>query len=99
MVNSISGVTAATDTRLAECWLTTGAFMTGGVDAAHQRPSGAPVFARPRVIQGVPGYGCPSAVSGLPQGQPSIQKQYPNMARSAAATGGVSGSLPPRDPV
>jgi hypothetical protein len=95
MVNSISGVMAAADTRLAECWLTTGAFMAGRVDAAHQRPSGALVIA----IQGVPGYGCPTAVSGLPQGQPSVQKQYPNKARSAAAIGGVSGPLPPRDPV
>jgi hypothetical protein len=99
MVNSISGVTATADTRLAECRLTTGAFMAGRVDAAHQRPSGALVFARPRAIQGVPGYGCPTAVSGLPQGQPPVQKQYPNKTRSAAATGGVSGPLPPRDPV
>ena len=99
MVNSISDVTAAADTRTAECWPTTGAFLAGRVDVAHQRPSGAPVFARPRAIQGVQGYGCPTAVSGLPQGQPSVQKQYPNKARSAAAIGGVSGPLPPRDPV
>jgi hypothetical protein len=107
MVNSISGVTAAADTRVTECRLATGAFMAGRVDVAHQRPSGAltfvrpPVFARPRAIQGtgVSGYGRAAVAFGLPQGQPSVRKQYPNQARSAVASGGALGPLPPRDPV
>jgi hypothetical protein len=101
MVNSISGVTAAADTRVTECRLAMGAFMTGFADAAHQRPSGVPVFARPRATQGtgVSGFGRATAMAGLPQGQPSVRKQYPNQARSAVASGGASGPLPPRDPV
>ena len=101
MVNSISGVTAAADTRVTECRLATGAFMAGCVDVAHQPPGGAMTFARPRAIQGisVSGYDRAAVVFGLPQGQPSVRKQYPNQARSAAASGGALGPLPPRDPV
>jgi hypothetical protein len=101
MVNSISDATAAAGARAVKCWPATGAFMAGSVDAAHQCPSGAVTFVRPRAIQGagVSGYGLAKAVSGLPQGQPSVRKQYPNQARSAAASGGALGPLPPRDPV
>jgi hypothetical protein len=102
MVNSISDVTAAADTRAVRCRIATGAFLAGRVDVAHTGPSSALMFARPRAIQGVgvSGHGRVAVVSGLPQGQPSIRKPYPNQARSAAAfSGGMLGSHPPRDPV
>ena len=115
MVNSISDVTAVAGTRAAGCSLAdfctaerrtaerrlaTGAFEAGRVGAAHQRPSSALMFARPRAIRGVgvSGHGRVAVVSGLPQGQPSIRKPYLNQARSAAF-GGALGSHPPRDPV
>jgi len=100
-----SAVTAATDTRTAGCRMAerrpaSGAFAAGRVEAAHQRPSSALMFARPRAIRGVgvSGHGRVAVVSGLPQGQPSIRKPYLNQARSAAF-GGALGSHPPRDPV
>lgn len=102
MLNLISDVTAAADTRTVDCQLATGAFLPGRrVDAAHQCPSGVLLFARPRgsTDAGVLGLGRKAAVHGLPQGQPSIRKQYPTMARSAAATGGALGPHPARDPV
>lgn len=102
MVNSISDVTAAADTRAVRCRIATGAFLIGRADVAHTRPGSALMFARPRAIQGVgvSGHGCVAAVPGLPKGQPSARKPYPNQTRSAAAfSGGTLGSHPPRDPV
>jgi hypothetical protein len=86
--------------RTAERRLATGAFEAGRVGAAHQRPSSALMFARPRAIRGggVSGHGRLAVVSGLPQGQPPIRKPYLNQARSAAF-GDALGSHPPRDPV
>jgi len=102
MVNSISDVTAAADTRAVRCRIATGAFLISRADVAHTCPGGALMFARPRAIQGVgvPGHDRVAVVSGLPQGQPSARKPYPNQTRSAVAFGGGTlGSHPPRDPV
>jgi hypothetical protein len=101
MLNSISDVTAAAAARTVDCWPATGAFLSRTANAAHQLPGGARVFARPRAITGASafGRGRKAAVHGLPQGQPSIRKQYPTMARSAAAFGGALGPHPARDPV
>jgi hypothetical protein len=101
MLNLISDVAAAADTRTVDCQLATGAFLPGRVDAANQRPSGVLVFVRPRGIAdaGIPGLGRKAAVHGLPQGQPSIRKQYSTMTRRAAATRGALGPHPARDPV
>jgi hypothetical protein len=101
MVNSNFDATAAADPHAVRCRPATGAFMAGRVGAAHQRPSGALMFVRPRAIQGAGflAHGRVAVISGFPQGQPSVRKQYPNQARSAVASGGALGPLPPRDPV
>jgi hypothetical protein len=99
MLNSISHVTAAADARTVDCQPVMGAFLPSGVDAAHQRPSGALVFVRPRACAAAFGLGRKAAVRRQPQGQPSVRKQYPNQARSAATTGGALGPHPARDPV
>ncbi len=101
MLNLISDATAAADTRTVDWQLATGAFLPGGVDAAHQCPSGVLMFARQRgsTDASLLGLGRKAAVHGLAQGQPSVRKQYPTMARSAAATGGALGPHPARDPV
>ena len=101
MLNSISDVTAAADTRAVDCQLAVGAFTPGRANAAYQRPSGALVFVRPRASVGAGpfGLGRKAAVHGLPQGQPPIRTQYPTKARSAAATRGALGPHPARDPV
>lgn len=101
MLNLISDVTAAADTRTVDCQLATGAFLPGRVNAAHQCPGGVPMFARRRGSTGASLLGLrrKAAVHWLPQGQPSIRKQYSTMTRSAAATGGALGPHPARDPV
>jgi hypothetical protein len=101
MLNSISDVTAAADTRVADCWPFMGAFLPAAVNTVHQSRSGALVFTRPRAISGtaMSGLGRKAAVHGLAQGQPSVRKQYPIMTRSAAAIGGALGPHPARDPV
>jgi hypothetical protein len=101
MLNSISDVTAAANTRTVDCRPAMGAFLPGCVNAVHQSPSGALVFVRPRAIPGAGllGLGSKAAVHGLPQGQLSVRKQYPIMTRSAAAIGGALGPHPARDPV
>ncbi len=101
MLNLISDVTAAADTRTVDCQLATGAFLPGRVDAARQCPGGVPMFARLRgsTDASLLGLRRKAAVHWLPQGQPSIRKQYSTMTRSAAATGGALGPHPARDPV
>ena len=96
MLNLISDVTAAADTRTVDCQLATGAFLPGRVDAARQCPGGVPMFARLRgtTDASILGLRRKAAVHWLPQGQ-----QYSTMTRSAAATGGALGPHPARDPV
>jgi hypothetical protein len=101
MVNAIIDATAAADTRAVDCQPAVGAFLLGHVGAAHKRPSGSLVFARPRAAQGAgaSGHGRMTAVTERPPGQPSVRNPYLNQARSAAAFGGAVGPHPARDPV
>jgi hypothetical protein len=101
MLNSISDVVAPAATHAMDRRPATGAFLPVWADAVRQRPSGARVFARPGGVAGAGAFGLgrKAAVHGLPQGQPSVRKQYLIMARRAAASGGALGPHPARDPV
>ena len=106
MLSMISSDTADAGTRMAHNQLAAAACLSGCVDAAGEFRGGSVVFARPRHITGAYVAGRSLEMAGLllPQGRPSVRKQYIskthlNKARNAAATGGVPGPHPARDPV
>jgi hypothetical protein len=97
MVNAISDI----DVAAAACAGSgTGALLPSGARGTWLEGTAAVVFARPRARRAadVLGQRRSAAGHGVAPGQ-STAKQYLNMTRIAAASGGVSGPHPARDPV
>jgi hypothetical protein len=106
MLSMISSDTADAGTRMAHNQPAVAACPSGRVAAAREFRGGLMVFARPRPVTGsrVVGRDLEIPALRLPQGQASVRQQYLSKtylikARGAAASGGISGPHPARDPV